>query len=136
MSQAALELPLADYFSRDDLGVLDFGKSIPFWNSSDRRLWSLWDMIRYSCSNICEMYRGLVVAIEGLLRADDPQAELHDSFKEKVGKFRFASSMASNARSSVRPKAAFPYTSVERSIDTWGAFHCGRFGKGLRAIAG
>jgi len=61
-----------------------FGKSVPLWNDSTRRLWSLWDMILYSCANICEMYRGLIVAIENLLQSDNPQAELHDSFKRNL----------------------------------------------------
>ena len=68
----------------DTASELPFDKSTVPWETSARRLWSLWDMIQYSCANICEMYRGLIVAIEGLHRSADPQAELHDSFKASL----------------------------------------------------
>src|SRR5271166_360706 len=70
-------------FDPEEDGACLFPNSSAPWETSARRLWSLWDMIRYSCANLCHMYDQITVAIQGLASAQ-PDEVLSTSFKAAI----------------------------------------------------
>lgn len=67
------------YISNNILDSLSFP-----WHTSDRRLWSLWEMIEHVCSHFCAVYQRLADEIRWLDESKKPHAVLSEREKTRI----------------------------------------------------